>query len=99
MMLPCSTDFIVHLFLQTFLVVFTVTMYCFSGDFCLFFFFFLGGGGGGGFVVVVCLFVCFLLLLLPLFVCRPEQMTRVVWDYIFFGGSVPECDISMDALK
>ena len=30
---------------------------------------------------------------------RPEQMTREVWDYVFFGGELPKTDIPVSALK
>lgn len=29
---------------------------------------------------------------------RPEQLTKVVWDYIFFGGDPPDCDIPKESL-
>ena len=30
---------------------------------------------------------------------RPDQMTVPVWDYIFYGGNLPQTDISPDALR
>ncbi|KAL5460341.1 hypothetical protein EMCRGX_G033786 [Ephydatia muelleri] len=30
---------------------------------------------------------------------RPEQMTREVWDFVFFGGEVPKTDIPVSALR
>lgn len=29
----------------------------------------------------------------------PEQMTEAVWDYVFYGGDLPESDISPDSLR
>ena len=31
--------------------------------------------------------------------CRPEQMTREVWDYIFFGGEYPLTEIPRQSLE
>ena len=31
--------------------------------------------------------------------CSPEQMTVPVWDYVFYGGDLPQTDISPDALR
>ena len=31
--------------------------------------------------------------------CRPEQLTNEVWDYVFCGGDIPTTDIPADALR
>ena len=32
-------------------------------------------------------------------VYRPEQLTREVWDYIFYGGELPKTDIPVESLR